>query len=299
MSTITPLTMDVDQSSTDPFVDEGTPLNDTPIPLNLSSARPRPKSPDLEGDSSSLSSELSTPTKAPADRRRATPPVTKLTALQAATREIRSVAAEMKETRDEYKRARDLFEHLTRDENATVEILDAVLAETSRCLVRAVEDDERTQSGNPPKKVPYPPEKIPELLAALEKAEADRENWYTETRQLFWIFELIDRERMPTLKLRMEAARMKEAAARGAQAAATGASYAAAAFQTPPGKEIAFDRSSATLRRKRTSERPIASPATSDASSQATIVPSMKNSTKGRLTNAAGAFETPTNKSRR
>ncbi|KAK2047958.1 hypothetical protein LZ31DRAFT_591866 [Colletotrichum somersetense] len=298
MSTITPSTMDVDQSSTEPFVDEGTPLNDTPIPLNLSSARPRPKSPDLEDDSSSLSSELSTPTKAPGDRRRAAPPVSKLTALQEATREIRSVAAEMKETRDEYKRARDLFEHLTRDDNATVEILDAVVVETSSRLVRAVEDDEKTQSGNPLKKVPYPPEKIPELLAAVEKAEADRENWYIETRQLFWIFELIDRERMPALKLRMEAARKKEAAAKGAHAATTGALYAAAAFQTPPGKENASDRSSATVRRIRTGERPIASPATSDASSQATIVPGMKN-TMGRLTNATGAFETPTKKSRR
>ncbi|KAK2059986.1 hypothetical protein LY76DRAFT_591803 [Colletotrichum caudatum] len=297
MSTTTPSTMDVDQSSTDPFIDEGTPLNDTPIPLNLSSARPRPKSPDLEGDSSSHSSELSTPTKAPAVRRRP-PPVSKLTTLQEATREIRSVAAEMKETRDEYKRARDLFEHLTRDENPTVEMLDIAVDATSSRLVHAVEDDEKTRSGNPPRDVLYPPEKIPEFLTAVEKAEADRENWYAETRRLFWIFELIDRERMPALKLRMEAARKKEAVAKGAQAAATGALHAAAAFQTPPGRENASDRSSATVRRIHTGERPIASPATSDASSQATIAPGTSN-TMGRRTSAAGAFETPTKKSRR
>ncbi|KAK1580670.1 uncharacterized protein LY79DRAFT_705234 [Colletotrichum navitas] len=300
MSAITPSTMDLDQSSTDPFVDETTPRNDTPIPIDLLSA-PRPKSPDLEGGSSSLSSAPSTPTKAPADRRRPAPPKPKLTALQEATREVRSVAVEIKETRAEYKRARGLFEHLTRDESATAEILDAAFDATNRRLVRAIEDDERIQSGNPPRHVPYPPEKIPELLAAVEKAEADRENWYAETRRLFWIFEVIDRETLPALRRKMGAAQKKEAAARQMkddQAAAAACQESILALGTPTDPGNVSDRSPATVRRIRPDKTPITSPATSDAGSQATLDRGTRNAMR-RATAPAATPETPTKKSRR
>ncbi|KAK1988150.1 hypothetical protein LZ30DRAFT_699847 [Colletotrichum cereale] len=300
MSFITPSTMGLEQSSTDPFVDEATPQDDTPIPINLSSA-PRPKSPDLESGSSSLSSMPSTPTKAPAERRRPASVKPKVTALQEAAREARSVAAEIKETRAEYKRARGLFEHLTRDENATPEILDAAVDATNRRLVRAVEDDEKIQSGNPPRHVPYPPERIPDLLAAVEKAEADRENWYAETRRLFWLFETIDRERMPALKLKMEEARKKEAAAKqkkDRQAPVATSQKPAPVFGTPSDKGNTSGGSPATVRRIRPNETPIASPVTSDASNQATIVRGIRNAMR-RAADAAKGLEAPAKKSRR
>ncbi|EFQ35892.1 uncharacterized protein GLRG_11083 [Colletotrichum graminicola M1.001] len=301
MSALTSSTMDLDQYSTDPFVDKTTPRNDTPIPIDLLSA-PRPKSPDLEGgSSSSFSSAPSTPTKAPVNRRRSAPPKPKLTILQEAAREIRSVAAEIKETRAEYKRARDLFEHLTRDESATAEILDAAVDATNRRLVRAVEDDERIQSGNPPRHVPYPPEKIPELLAAVEKAETDKENWYAETRRLFWIFEVIDRETLPALRRKMEAARKKEAAARQKkddQAAAATCPKPVLALGTRTDPGTVSDRSPATVRRIRPDETPTTSLATSDAGSQSTLVRGIRNAMP-RATDPAGVPETPTKRSRR
>ncbi|KAK1965629.1 hypothetical protein LY78DRAFT_703514 [Colletotrichum sublineola] len=291
--------MDVEQSSTGLSFDESTPRNDAPIPLNLSSA-PRPMSPDLESESSSLSSVPSTPTKAPADRRRSAPPKPKLTTLQEASREVHLVAAEIKEARAEYRRARGLFEHLTREENVTPEILDAAVDAANRRLVHAVEDNDGIQSGNPPRHIPYPPETISELLAAVEKAEMDRENWYAETRRLFWLFEGIERERVPALKHKMEAARKKEAAAREKEddQAAAARQQSIAALGTPPDKENSSDPSPATIRRVLPDETPIASPATSDASKQATIVRGIRNAMR-RATDVADAPQTPTKKSRR
>ncbi|KAK2000742.1 hypothetical protein LX36DRAFT_738862 [Colletotrichum falcatum] len=290
MSAVTSSTMDIDQFSSDPFVDFATPLNDTPIPLDLRSD-PRPKSPNLESGSSSLSSVPSTPT----NRRRHALPKPKFAALQEAAREVCLIAAEIKEARAEYKHTRGLFEHRTRDENATIEILDAAVDATNMRLVRAVEEAEKIQSGNPPRHVPYPPETIPELLEAVEKAEADRENWYAETRRLFWIFEEIDRERLPALKRRMDSAREKEAAAR----MKAGQAAAAAGCERPiTGTESASDFPPPTVRRVRPDETPVASPATSDTSDQATIVRSIRNAMRP-ATDVAGAPETPTKKSRR
>ncbi|GKT93946.1 hypothetical protein Ct61P_11796 [Colletotrichum tofieldiae] len=219
---------------------------------------------------------------------------------QRGSSEVRRVIVEINVTKAEYKRVRGLFEHLMRDENATPAILEAAVDTASSRLVRAIEDEERIQNGNPPRHLPYPPKMIPQLLAAVEKAEADRDNWYAETNRLFWLVENIDKRKMPALKLKLEGARQKEAAARqreGVLAAGAACQKPIAPFGRSSGTGNASNSSPAPARRMRPGETPIASPVTSDFSNQATLVKAIRNAM--RRASDAGAPETPTGKARR
>ncbi|GKT65672.1 hypothetical protein ColTof4_03566 [Colletotrichum tofieldiae] len=299
MSAVTPSTGTTAQSPADLFIDDSTVRNDNPISISLSSA-PRTRSPSLETVSSGDSSAPSTPTKAPGERNRPRTSRSRLISHSEALREVRRVIVEINVTKAEYKRVRGLFEHLMRDENATPAILEAAVDTASSRLVRAIEDEERIQNGNPPRHLPYPPKMIPQLLAAVEKAEADRDNWYAETNRLFWLVENIDKRKMPALKLKLEGARQKEAAARqreGVLAAGAACQKPIAPFGRSSGTGNASNSSPAPARRMRPGETPIASPVTSDFSNQATLVKAIRNAM--RRASDAGAPETPTGKARR
>ncbi|OHW96141.1 hypothetical protein CSPAE12_05293 [Colletotrichum incanum] len=299
MSAVTPSTKTTGQSPADLFVDDSTPRNDNPIFFNLSNA-PRANSPDLGTGSSSHSSVPSTPTKTAGERHRPTSFRSKLISHAEALREVRHVIVEINVTKAEYKRVRGLFEHLMRDENATPSLLEASVDTTSSRLVRAVEDDDRIQNGNPPRHLPYPPEMIPELLAAVEKAEADRDNWYAETKRLFWLIESIDKRKMPALKLKLEAARKNEAAARQRESVLA----AAVAYQKPftpsgmfSGTGNPANSSPASARQFRPEETPIVTPVTSDFSNQTTVAQGIRDAMQRAPD--ADALETPTKKARR
>ncbi|GKT49521.1 uncharacterized protein ColSpa_09702 [Colletotrichum spaethianum] len=299
MSTVTPLTKATGQSTDDPFIDEATPRNDNPIIIDLSSSR-RAKSPDLEAGSSGVSSTPSTPTKAPGERRRSAFSQPKSITHGEALREVRRVIIEINYIKAEYRRVRGLFEHLMRDENATPVILEATVDATSRRLMRAVKDDERMQSGDPPRHLPYPPVMIPELLAAVEKAEITKRNWYAETNRLFWLLENIDNVKMPALKLKLEMARKKEAAAKqreGIPAATIACQRPVSSYDTPLSVGKTSVSSPAAARRARPDETPSASPATSEVNDQPTLDRGIRNAM--RRAADSGPAETFMKKARR
>ncbi|KAK1624681.1 hypothetical protein BDP81DRAFT_382457 [Colletotrichum phormii] len=181
--------------TTDTMTDDGgTPLNDTPIPIDLSSAR-RAKTPDVDlTGSSSASSAPSTPTKPASERSQATPNGPKLTSHKDASKQLRDLIVAHNKKGVEIKEMLVLYRDLTREDNATPIILDECVTATNARLVRAIEDVEALEDGRPPRVTPYPADKIPELLAAVEKAEADRDAFYAETQRLFMQLAMLEEE---------------------------------------------------------------------------------------------------------
>ncbi|WQF86429.1 hypothetical protein CDEST_11443 [Colletotrichum destructivum] len=201
----------VQSSDTKSFVDKATPRNDAPIPLDLSSA-PRGKSPDLDAQSTSTSPAPSTPSKPPTERPRLVHSQKKRFDHAMAVAKVHRAITEVRKCRAEMKRLNDLCQQ--HQDSATLVLLDASVVAASDRLVQAVEDAERTQAGNPPEHVRYPAEMIPELLASVEKAEADRYKWNSKLRRLYLVLNIISSETMPNLKRKLEAARDEMAALR-------------------------------------------------------------------------------------
>ncbi|TQN64436.1 hypothetical protein CSHISOI_10987 [Colletotrichum shisoi] len=201
----------VQTSDTTSFVDEATPRNDAPIPLDLSSAL-RAKSPDLDAQSTSTSPAPSTPTKPPTERPRLAPSQKKRFDHAMAVAKVHRAIAAVRKCRIEMKRFNDLFRQ--HQDSATLMLLDASVVAASDRLAQAVEDAERTQAGNPPEYVRCPAEMIPELLASVERAEADRYKWNSKLRRLCLALNIISSETMPNLKRKLEAARDEMAALR-------------------------------------------------------------------------------------
>ncbi|KXH47436.1 hypothetical protein CSIM01_05373 [Colletotrichum simmondsii] len=193
--------------------DGGTPVDDTPIPLDLSSAR-RAKTPDVDiTGSSSASSAPSTPTKPASERRKATPKGPKLISHIEANRQLRDVIVAHNEKGAEMKKTTALYKDLTREENATPIILDECVAVANARLVRAIDDVEALEAGHPPRVIPYPADKIPELLAAVEKAEAERDAFDAENQRLFAKMATLNEE-LYALKAKVKIARKVELEAR-------------------------------------------------------------------------------------
>ncbi|KAJ0158401.1 hypothetical protein CTA2_11650 [Colletotrichum tanaceti] len=202
----------IQTSNTKSFVTEATPRKDGPIPLDLSSTR-QGKSPDLTIRSISPSPALSTPTRPLTERPRLVVPFQKarFEHTLAVARVHRAIAA-IRKCRAKMKRLHDLFNQ--HQDSANLVLLDASVVAASDRLVQAVEDDERTRAGNPPGYVRYPAEMIPELLASVEKAEADRYKWTSKLKRLRLLLDIISGGTMPNLKRILEAARDKMAALR-------------------------------------------------------------------------------------
>ncbi|KAK0380933.1 hypothetical protein CLIM01_01689 [Colletotrichum limetticola] len=193
--------------------DEGTPVNDTPIPLHLSSAR-RAKTPDVDiTGSSSASSAPSTPTKPASERRKATPKGPKFISHKEANRQLRDFIVAHNEKGAEMKETSALYKDLIREENATPIILDECVAIASARLVRAIDDVEALEAGHPPRVVLYPADRIPELLAAVEKAEAERDAFDAENQRLFAQTAKLNEE-IYALKAKVKVARKAELEAR-------------------------------------------------------------------------------------
>lgn len=200
--------------TTDTMTDDGgTPVNDTPIPLDLSSAR-RAKTPDVDlTGSSSASSALSTPTKPASERRQATPKGPKLISHKEANQQLRDLIVAHNEKGIEIKETLALYKDLTREDNATPIILDECVAVANARLVRAIDDVEALEAGHPPRVMPYPADKIPELLAAVEKAEAERDAFDAENQRLFTQMATLEGE-IYALKAKVKFARKVELEAR-------------------------------------------------------------------------------------
>ncbi|KAK1724930.1 hypothetical protein CaCOL14_010625 [Colletotrichum acutatum] len=216
MSTATPSEAIIGGTTgtTDTMTDDGgTPVNDTPIPLDLSSAR-RAKTPevDLTG-SSSASSAPSTPTKPASERRQAIAKGPKLISHKEAYQQLRDLIVAHNEKGIEMKETSALFKDLTREENATPIILDECVAVANARLVRAIDDAEAFESGHPPRVMPYPADKIPELLATVEKAEGERDAFDAENQRLFTHIATLEGE-IYALKAKVKIARKVELEAR-------------------------------------------------------------------------------------
>ncbi|KAK1675527.1 hypothetical protein BDP55DRAFT_704281 [Colletotrichum godetiae] len=194
MSAATPSEATI-SGTTDTMTDDGgTPLNDTPIPIDLSSAR-RAKTPDVDlTGSSGSSSAPSTPTKLASERRQTTPKGPKLISHKEASKQLRDLIVAHNKKGVEIKEMLAPYRDLTRDDNATATILDECVTATNARLVRAIEDVEALEDGRPSRVTPYPADKIPELLAAVEKAEADRNAFYAETQRLFMQLAILEEE---------------------------------------------------------------------------------------------------------
>ncbi|KAF4780902.1 hypothetical protein HER10_EVM0004297 [Colletotrichum scovillei] len=216
MSAATPseATMGITTGTTGTTTDDGgTPVNDTPIPLDLYSAR-RAKTPDVDiTGSSSASSAPPTPTKPASERRKATPKGPKLISHKEANRQLRDVIVAHNEKGDELKETSTLYKDLTREENTTPIILDECVAVANARLVRAIDDVEALEAGHPPRVIPYPADKIPELLAAVEKAEAERDAFDAENQRLFAQMATLN-EGLYALKAKVKIARKLELEAR-------------------------------------------------------------------------------------
>ncbi|OLN97950.1 hypothetical protein CCHL11_02565 [Colletotrichum chlorophyti] len=199
-----------------PFTDIYTPLHDSPIPINFKRRR-RDSTPKMNrprsSSSSSSSSGTSTPTRPPLKRRRTEPPKPKFATLAEAARRVKVLSAEYKFTKAEHLRVSEMYEHLMREENATPLILDAAVDATTDRLERALEEKEMADSGFIAREPEFFPGMIQQLEAAVAKAEADRDAWYAETREVFYLSTKLERD-MPRIRKALIAAKTEEAAAR-------------------------------------------------------------------------------------
>ncbi|OHE92125.1 hypothetical protein CORC01_12580 [Colletotrichum orchidophilum] len=287
------------EATTDSVMEEGTPVNDNPIPIDLSSAR-RAKTPEVDpAGSSSLSSAASTPTKPASERHRATPKEPKLISHAAANKQLRGLIVAHNETSREYKKVLGLYKHLTREENAIPIILEACVSATSECLVQAIEDVEALESGNPPRKIPYPADMIPELLAAVETAEAERNEFYAENRRLFVQVAILEEE-LHALKAKVNVAKQVELDARtreGLPVLAAACQRPIAPSGLPVGTGTPINSTPAAVRRRKlTGEAPATSPALPESISQNSTE---RNFRTGTWTLSLDDPQTPTRNSSR
>ncbi|WYZ35800.1 hypothetical protein EsH8_X_000447 [Colletotrichum jinshuiense] len=291
---ITPSTQSTDTTITDPFFGHSTPINDKAIHLDYQGSHKNTTPTMARSRSSSLSSAPSTPTKPPASRRRiAAPKPPALTHAEALQR-VRALVMELNSTRAEYKRISDMYKHLLRDENATPDILDTAVSTTTQRLELALRAKRKLMAGVRPDYPYYPPQMIPELQAAVQKAEADRENWYIETTNMFYLTIKLERD-LPRLKAMLEMAKKEEAAARERESVQgsppAGCQRPIAPSGIPTGSGGSYESSPPLARRVFQGETLVSSPAFSEGTYQGSVMKGIRSTMHPAA--SGSAFQTP------